>query len=147
MLVGDVENYTLPTINKGGHSLILKEEVFLSAVQTRFREGLMSVTRRRHDAAALVVLCNFSKFLPTSFRLTALEMSRWGCSETPPEVGTPPCQKTVRVDLRSLETVYRQKLVSQSGTRLSWPISVAREAQMSRCIHVYRALWRGTKAV
>ena len=84
----------------------------------------MSVTCRRHDAAALVVLCNFSKFLPTSFRLTALEMSRWGCSETPPEVGTPPCQKTVRVDLRSLETVYRQRLVSHpcsADHERDWP--------------------------
>ena len=40
-LVGDVENHT---INEGGHSLILKEEVFLSAVQTRFREGVCTAS-------------------------------------------------------------------------------------------------------
>ena len=83
------------------------------------------------------VLRKFSKFLPTSF----WSYRPWKCSAggalTPPEFGTPPWPKTVWVDLRSLETVYCQRMVSRSGTRLSWPISVAREAQMSRCIHVY----------
>ena len=87
--------------------------------------------------AALVVERNFSKFLPTFFG----SYRPWKCSAggalTPPEFGTPLSQKTVRVDLRSLEKVYRQRMVSKSGTRLSWPISVARKAQMSRCIHVY----------
>ena len=124
------------------------KEIFLSAVQKEKFWVFMSVTWRRHDVAALVVGWNFlkSKYLPTSF----WSERPWKCSAgsalTPPEFGTPPWPKTVRVDLRSLETVYCQRIVSKSGTRLSWPISVAREV---KCQGVFMCtpLWRGTIAV
>lgn len=53
-----------------------------------------------------------------------------------------PCQKTVEVNLISHDMVYRQVLVPQTGTRLNGPINVAREAQMSTFILLYRVVAR-----
>ena len=51
-------------------------------------------------------------------------------------------QETVTAELRSSGTMYRIGLVSTTGTRLSWPFSVADRGQKPRCILLYRTVVR-----
>ena len=43
--------------------------------------------------------------------------------------------------------MYRKGLVSKTGTRLSWPISVADRGQKPRCIRLYRTVARNGRGI
>ena len=51
-------------------------------------------------------------------------------------------QEAVTGELRSRGTIYRKVLVSKTGMRLSWPISVADRGQKSRRFLLYRTVAR-----
>ena len=63
--------------------------------------------------------------------LNGLGISRWGCSDSAKKRYCSR-QKAVMVNLRSLDAVYRQVLVPESGTTLSGPISVAGYLRVKR---------------
>ena len=51
-------------------------------------------------------------------------------------------QETATAELRSRGTMHSKELVSKTGTRLRWPISVADRGQNSTCILLYRTVAR-----